>query len=172
MKHQWLSEEELIKAQKQILSDYVKAKESRRFSMAQFCVKHKITYSQFKAMMCNMSINVKQKIKKAEKDGEKFENQELFYYGVTDKHAEDSNEAIEVELGLEHQGCKASGFAGMRLFEHMEYSKFMVMVSVLNFKPTPGNLDAIDEIWVFRKGKTPTCGTQNEGLWHLMVFWL
>lgn len=148
MKHvSRMSDSDLEKFQHQILADYIREKESRNFSMAQFCIKHKITYQQFKVVMCNLSLAVKPIIKKQEKEGEKWENQDLFYYGVSDAFAEKSNEAIEVSLGLEHRECQATDIQDLRIFEQTEYSKFMLIVSILNFEPTLCDLKIMGEIY-------------------------
>lgn len=94
-----------------------------------------------------MSINVRQTIKEAEAAGEKVENQSLLYYGVTDKFAEKSNEAIDVALGLKLRNCESTSYLETRIFEEMEYSKFMVIISILNLNPTIEELGIMDEIW-------------------------
>lgn len=147
MKHVRMPDSDLEKFQHQILTDYIREKESRNFSIAQFCINHKITYQQLKIVMCNLSLKVKPIIKKQEQEGGKIENQNFFYNGVSDRFAERSNEAIEVSLGLEHRECKAEDVAGVRIFEQMEYSKFMTIISILNFEPTLCNLKIMGEIF-------------------------
>ena len=146
MKRYILTESELIKAQKGILADYIKRSKSKHFSICSFCTDHHITYAQFKILMCNMGLGIKPLIKQLEIESKKPEHQDFLYYGVSDLFAENSNKAIEVTLGLEHEECEFENSYQERLHEHMEYSKFMTIVGILNLKSTEKDLDKLTEI--------------------------